>query len=65
MVKTRNALTGEEVDFLIVLKFGRLVTTPDHVTRLSNARIGKLLGMSGSTVRKLYLRRMMELNPNF
>ena len=65
MVKTRNALTGEEVDFLIVLKFGRLVTTPDHVARLSNARIGKLLGMSGSTVRKLYLRRMMELNPNF
>ena len=65
MVKTRNALTGEEVDFLIVLKFGRLVTTPDHVARLSNARIGKLLGMSGGTVRKLYLRRMMELNPNF
>ena len=65
MKKITKNLTGKEVDFLIVLKFGRLVTTPDHVARLSNARIGKLLGMSGSTVRKLYLRRMMELNPNF
>ncbi len=63
MPKTRKAITGYEVDALICIKWGRLVTTPNHVARLSNARIGKLLGMSGGTVRKLYLARMVELYP--
>ena len=61
MVKQRKALTGEDVDKIIQYKFNTMTTTPYMKARISNARIGKLLGMSGEKVRKLYLARMVEL----
>ena len=49
--------TDQQVDDLIKLKFGQLVTNVNHKSYISNRILGKVFGVSGSKVRQLYLDR--------
>lgn len=40
--------TEQQVDDLIKIKFGKLVTSNNHTSYTSNKIIGKLFGVSGS-----------------
>ena len=54
-------LTDSQVDDMIKLKYGRLVTSADHTAYLSNAALGKIFGISGSQVRRLYIARFQSI----
>ena len=54
-------LTDSQVDDMIKLKYGSLVTSADHTAYLSNAALGKIFGISGSQVRRLYLARFQSI----
>ena len=41
-------LSEQQVDDLIKLKFGKLVTSADHKQYASNATLGKIFGVSAS-----------------
>ena len=47
----------QQVDDMIKLKFGQLVTTPHHRSYASNKLLGKLFGCSGSKIRQLYMAK--------
>ena len=47
---------------MIVLKYRKLVDSPDHPAYVSNSTLGKIFGIDGSSVRRLYLKRFKELN---
>ena len=49
--------TEQQVDDLIKLKFGRLVTSADNVQYVSNATLGQIFGVSASKVCQLYTQR--------
>ena len=53
-------ITEQQVDDLIKLKFGRLVTDVGHTSFVSNRILGKVFGMSGSKIRQLYLARFSK-----
>ena len=53
--------TKAQVDDLIRLKFGRLVSTPYHTQYASNATLGKIFGVSGRKVWQLYMQRFQEI----
>ena len=53
--------TEQQVDDLIKLKFGRLVTSAKNVQYVSNATLGKIFGISASKVRQLYANRFKTL----
>ena len=42
--------TEQQVDDLIKLKFGRLVTSADNVQYVSNATLGEVFGVSASKI---------------
>ena len=44
----------QQVDDLIKLKFGRLVTSANHISYVSNATLGTIFGISASKVCQLY-----------
>ena len=48
-------LTEQQVDDLLKLKFGALVASYPRTSHLSNKFLGKLFGVSGSQVRRLYM----------
>ena len=50
-----------QVDDFIKLKFGRLVTEHGHPSYVSDRRLGKLFGCSGSKIRQLYLARFEKI----
>ena len=50
-----------QVDDIIKLKFGRLVTSPHHVSYASDARLGRIFGASASKVRQLYMGRFQAV----
>ena len=50
-----------QVDDLIKLRYGRLVTSADHTAYVSNAALGKIFGISGSQVRRLYMARFQSI----
>ena len=54
-------LTDSQVDDLIKLKYGMLVTSADHTAYVSNAALGKIFGISGSQVRRLYIARFQSI----
>ena len=54
-------LTEAQVDDLIKLRYGRLVTSADHTAYTSNATLGKIFGISSSQVRRLYLARFQAI----
>ena len=51
----------EQIDGIIRLKWGRLVTEPSGPSLTSNRALGKLFKVSGSQIRKLYLARFEAL----
>ena len=53
--------TEAQVDDIIRLKFGRLVTTADHQQYASNATLGRIFGVSGSLIRRLYTARFQKI----
>ena len=55
-------ITTEQVDQMITLKWHRLVDSPDHPAYVSNSAIGKIFGIDGSSVRRLYIKRFKELD---
>ena len=54
-------LTGAQVDDLIKLRYGRLVTSADHTAYVSNDALGKIFGISGSQVRRIYMARFQSI----
>ena len=51
----------QQIDDLIKLKFGSLVTSADHTQYASNACLGKIFGVSGAKIRELYTKRFREI----
>ena len=47
-------ITSDQVDEMIKIKWGKLVTDSYHTAFVSNAVIGKIYGIDGSSVRRLY-----------
>ena len=47
---------------MIFIKWGKHVTSPVTPAFVSNSEIGKLYGIDGSSVRRLYVKRFRELN---
>ena len=54
--------TESQVDDLIKLKFGDLVTSADHTSYVPNRVLGKLFGVSGTKIRELYMDRFEKLD---
>ena len=54
-------LSEQQVDDLIKLKFGKLITSADHKQYASNATLGKIFGVSASQVWRLYTRRFRAI----
>ena len=50
-----------QIDDMIKLKFGRLVTAASHRSFVSNRVLGSIFGVSGQKVRQLYLARFEEI----
>ena len=51
----------QQVDDLIKLKFGRLVSSADNVQYVSNEMLGKIFGVSASKIRELYAARFRSI----
>ena len=47
--------TEQQVDAIIRLKFGRMVTSQFHTAYVSNRLLGKLFKCSATMVRELYM----------
>ena len=54
-------LTEAQVDDMIKLRYGRLVTSADHTAYASNATLGKIFGISASQVRRLYMAKFQAI----
>ena len=52
--------TAAQVDSIIILKWGRLVTDASGPTLTSNAALGKVFQVSGTKIRQLYTERFAE-----
>jgi len=64
MKQQLHTLTTEDVDNMIMLKWGKPVKSPDYPAFLSNRIIGRIYGIDGSSVRRLYMKRFTELTDN-
>ena len=53
--------TDKQVDDLIKLKYGSLVTSADRIQYVSNAVLGKIFGISATKVRRLYMARFQAI----
>ncbi len=49
--------TESQVEDIIKLKYGRLVTDGNHTAHVNNAKLGRIFGVSGNKIRQLYLDR--------
>ena len=57
-----KTFTEQQVDDLIKLKFGKLVTTPRHTSYASDRILGKIFDVSGSQIRRLYRARFDKIS---
>jgi len=53
--------TDPWVDDLIKLKFGKMVTSADHVQYASNKTLGEIFGVSATKIRELYMGRFQAI----
>ena len=53
--------TEEQIDTIIKLKWGRLVTEASGPTYTSNAVLGKIFKVSHGKIRQLYLSRFSKV----
>ena len=58
MVKKLNE---RQVDDLIRLKYGSLVSSTAHTQYASNATLGRIFGVSATKVRELYMERFTAI----
>ena len=49
---------------MIILRYGRLVSSADNPAYLSNSKVGSLFKISGSSVRRLCLKRFQNIETN-
>ena len=56
MKQVLKTITSEDVDNMILLKWGNPVESPNNPAFLSNNVIGKIYGIDGSSVRRLYMK---------
>ena len=57
MVKQRvHTLTKEDIDNMIYIKWGKHVERPINPAYVPNHVIGRLYGIDGSSVRRLYMK---------
>ena len=52
--------TDAQVDAIIRMKFGRIITSHFNTSFVSNKQLGRLVRCSASKIRELYLRRFAE-----
>ena len=53
--------SDKQVDDLLKLKFGSIVTEHGHTSYVSDQVLGKLFGVSGTKIRSLYLQRFEKV----
>ena len=53
--------TERQVDDIIRLKFGKMVTSADNVQYASNETLGKIYGVSSTKIRELYMQRFQQI----
>ena len=49
--------TDNQIDDILKLKFGKIVTSSDHTSYVSNRILGKIFGLSAEKIRLLYISR--------
>ena len=54
-------LSKQQVDDLIKLKFGRLVTSNKNKQYVSNGTLSKIFGVSATRIRQLYMDRFQAI----
>ena len=47
----------KQIDDLLKLKFGKIVTEPGHIAYVSNTVLGKIFGVSEKQIRSIYKSR--------
>ena len=50
-----KSFSEQQVDDLIKLKYGKLVTSDKNTQYISNAVLGRIFGVSASKIRELYM----------
>ena len=53
--------TEEQIDSIIKLRYGSLVTDPDHTAHVSLSKLGKIFRCSGTHIRSLYMQRFKRI----
>ena len=56
MKQVLKTIKSEDVDNMILLKWGKPVESPNNPAFLSNSVIGKIYDIDGSSVRRLYMK---------
>ena len=54
--------TDQQIQDIIKLKLGKIVTSANNATYISNKVLGKLYGVSSSKIRQLYLTNFAAVN---
>ena len=54
-------MTEKQVDQMVLLRYHQRVESPKHPAYVTYSTIGKVFGISGSSVRSLVLHRFQEL----
>ena len=54
-------LSEKQVDDIIKMKYGSLVTSTQHIQYVSNATLGKIFGVSATKIRELYMARFQSI----
>ena len=53
--------TEKQIDDILVIKYGQIVTDGNRVAWASNALLGKIFGASGNKIRQLCLSRFEQI----
>ena len=61
MKQKPSSIKTATIDQMILLKWHMRVTSPDHPSFVTNATLGKLYGVDGSSIRRLYLKRFQDM----
>ena len=54
--------TNQQIQDIIKLKFGKMVTSNNNATYISNRILGKLYGVSSTKIRELYMTHFAAAN---
>ena len=62
MNKKLLQITTEQIDSMITIKWGKHAKSPDEISYIPYAIIGKIFGIDGSSARRIILKRFKERN---